>query len=167
MTAFIHHDDHIRAAHSGQAMGNDKSGPAFHQSIQAAWMSFSVCVSTLESESSNIKIRGFISNARAIATRWRCPPERVTPRSPTTVSYPFGSLFDEFMRLRRFAAAAHFIHCRIRSAVCDIVFYRVGKQKRSLQDNADLFSQCHQFHFADIVPVDKQRAFADIVKTRD
>ncbi len=28
--------------------------------------------------------------ARAMARRWRCPPERVPPRSPTTVSYPSG-----------------------------------------------------------------------------
>ncbi len=32
-----------------------------------------------------------MSRARARATRWRCPPERVRPRSPTTVSYPSGS----------------------------------------------------------------------------
>jgi hypothetical protein len=29
-------------------------------------------------------------SARAIDTRWRSPPDRVPPRSPTTVSYPSG-----------------------------------------------------------------------------
>ncbi len=37
-------------------------------------------------ESSRIRIRGFLSRVRAIATRCFCPPERVTPRSPTSVS---------------------------------------------------------------------------------
>ena len=36
-------------------------------------------------------MRGARASARANATRWRCPPESVCPRSPTTVSYPFGS----------------------------------------------------------------------------
>ena len=42
--------------------------------------------STEEVASSRIKIRGSARNARAIATRWRCPPESVRPRSPTSVS---------------------------------------------------------------------------------
>ena len=28
--------------------------------------------------------------ARVMAMRWRCPPDKVTPRSPTMVSYPSG-----------------------------------------------------------------------------
>ena len=32
-----------------------------------------------------------LSRARAIATCWRCPPDRVRPHSPTIVSYPAGS----------------------------------------------------------------------------
>ena len=35
--------------------------------------------------------RGFARIARAIATRWRWPPESFTPRSPTTVSYFFSN----------------------------------------------------------------------------
>ena len=36
--------------------------------------------------SSRMRIRGSISSARAIASRWRWPPESVIPRSPMTVS---------------------------------------------------------------------------------
>ena len=46
----------------------------------------SVVASTEEVASSRIRIRGSASSARAIATRWRWPPERVSPRSPTIVS---------------------------------------------------------------------------------
>ena len=34
---------------------------------------------------------GSFSSTRAIASRWRSPPESLCPRSPTTVSYPSGS----------------------------------------------------------------------------
>ncbi len=50
----------------------------------------SVSASTLESESSRIRIGGSPSTARASVARWRCPPESVKPRSPTTVSSPRG-----------------------------------------------------------------------------
>ena len=41
--------------------------------------------------SSRIRKRGFMRKARAMAMRCFCPPLRVTPRSPMTVSYPLGS----------------------------------------------------------------------------
>jgi hypothetical protein len=46
----------------------------------------SVEASTDEVASSRIRIRGSARIARAIAIRWRWPPERVSPRSPTSVS---------------------------------------------------------------------------------
>ncbi len=35
-------------------------------------------------------MRGSARSARAIVTRWRCPPDSFTPRSPITVSRPSG-----------------------------------------------------------------------------
>ena len=46
----------------------------------------SVVASTEAVASSRIRMRGSIASARAIAIRWRCPPESVIPRSPITVS---------------------------------------------------------------------------------
>ena len=46
----------------------------------------SVVASTDEVASSRIRIRGSAISARAIAIRWRWPPESVSPRSPTMVS---------------------------------------------------------------------------------
>ena len=45
----------------------------------------SVWVSTAESESSKTIMGVFFVSMRAMATRCFCPPESVTPRSPTMV----------------------------------------------------------------------------------
>ena len=55
-------------------------------SRSASLISCSVVASTDEVASSRIRIRGSASSARAIARRWRWPPERVSPRSPISVS---------------------------------------------------------------------------------
>ena len=46
----------------------------------------SVVASTDAVASSRIRMRGSSAIARAIASRWRWPPESVIPRSPITVS---------------------------------------------------------------------------------
>jgi hypothetical protein len=55
-------------------------------SRSASLIACSVVASTDEVASSRIRMRGSASSARAIASRWRWPPERVRPRSPTRVS---------------------------------------------------------------------------------
>ena len=52
----------------------------------SAWIAFSVVESSAEVASSKIRIAGFFSSARAIATRCFSPPESFRPRSPTSVS---------------------------------------------------------------------------------
>ena len=49
-------------------------------------MRYSVSMSTLEVESSKISTAGSITSVRAIEMRCFCPPDSVTPRSPTHVS---------------------------------------------------------------------------------
>ena len=53
---------------------------------RAAWIWRSVSVSTEEVASSRIRMRGSVSRARAMEMRWRSPPERDWPRSPTRES---------------------------------------------------------------------------------
>ena len=55
-------------------------------SASASLIERSVEASTEEVASSRISTRGLASSARAIAIRWRWPPERVRPRSPIWVS---------------------------------------------------------------------------------
>jgi len=52
----------------------------------AVWILSSVALSMALVESSRMRMRGSVISARAMARRWRCPPESVTPRSPMTVS---------------------------------------------------------------------------------
>ena len=49
-------------------------------------MAASFSESTLDSASSSSSIGAAFSSARAIASRWRSPPESLTPRSPIGVS---------------------------------------------------------------------------------
>ncbi len=51
-------------------------------------MSDSLSLSSEEVASSRIKTLGSAKSARAMASLWRCPPDSLTPRSPTTVSSP-------------------------------------------------------------------------------
>ena len=55
-------------------------------SARASLMLCSVEASTEEVASSRISTRGSATSARAIASRWRWPPDSVRPRSPTWVS---------------------------------------------------------------------------------
>ena len=50
------------------------------------WIAASTSLSSAEVASSSTRIGAFLSNTRAIATRWRWPPESFTPRSPTWAS---------------------------------------------------------------------------------
>ena len=55
-------------------------------SCSARLISCSVEASTDEVASSRIRMRGSATIARAIAMRWRWPPDSVSPRSPIRVS---------------------------------------------------------------------------------
>ena len=49
----------------------------------SAWIDFSVSESSAEVASSKIRIGGFFSSVRAMATRCFSPPDSFSPRSPT------------------------------------------------------------------------------------
>ena len=52
----------------------------------SAWIAFSDFESSADVASSKIRMAGFFSSARAIATRCFSPPDSFSPRSPTSVS---------------------------------------------------------------------------------
>ncbi len=56
--------------------------------------------------SSRIRIRGARSSARAIASRWRWPPDSMTPRSPIIVCQPGGNAAMNSWALASRAAAS-------------------------------------------------------------
>ena len=53
--------------------------------FSSCWMARSLALSRAEVASSKIRIGGFFSSVRAIATRCFSPPESFSPRSPTMV----------------------------------------------------------------------------------
>jgi hypothetical protein len=57
----------------------------------ASWISASLSESRALVASSSSSRSASRRIARAIATRWRCPPDSFTPRSPTRVANPSGS----------------------------------------------------------------------------
>ena len=59
--------------------------PSISRSI-ACWISTSDSESRREVASSRIRIGASARKARAMATRWRSPPDSFTPRSPTRVA---------------------------------------------------------------------------------
>ncbi len=52
----------------------------------SAWIASSAFESSADVASSKIRIAGFFSSVRAIATRCFSPPDSFSPRSPTVVS---------------------------------------------------------------------------------
>ena len=141
------------------AVRNQDGRPSAHHSAQAGFrIRSSVSVSTLERESSRIRIRGSRITARAIAVRCFCPPESVMPRSPTIVSYCFGNSWISPSMLAMSAA------CRITRrfervhAKRDIFAQRLAEQKSVLRHVSDRAPQRFERPFADRAPVD-QTAF--------
>mmetsp|Transcript_16553 Transcript_16553/g.52649 ORF Transcript_16553/g.52649 Transcript_16553/m.52649 type:complete len:185 (+) Transcript_16553:2-556(+) len=73
---------------------------------RAAKISASVTVSTALVASSHSSTGASLSRARPIATRCFSPPDSLSPRSPTSVSYPLGMRkMASWMRARRAAAS--------------------------------------------------------------
>ena len=55
-------------------------------SFRLSWMADSTSESSALVASSSSRMGAFLSMTRAMATRWRWPPDNFTPRSPTSVS---------------------------------------------------------------------------------
>ena len=98
MPALLHHPSLVQHHHPvrflgrAQAMGHhERRAPADRALAASCRISHSFPASTDASTSSSTRYGGSPTSARARATRWRCPPESVSPRSPTTVSQPRGS----------------------------------------------------------------------------
>src|SRR5262245_11333526 len=122
-------------------------------------MSDSLSLSRLEVASSRIRIFGSAISARAIAMRWRCPPESFTPRSPTIVSYLFSMRdpadgFDLLSRGMWFGEA-------------DVVGDRSVKEEIVLQNNTQVRSIIAQPDVRQLAPVDFYLARERLVEIHD
>ena len=79
-------EDAVGSPHRREPMRDDDRGATRVNGSSAAWIAVSAAASTFAVASSSTRIGASLRTARAIASRWRCPPERRTPRSPTTVA---------------------------------------------------------------------------------
>ena len=83
--AVLQHQDAVGVDHAGQAMRQDQRGAAGISRSSACWITASFSASTEDSASSSTRIGASRSSARAMAMRWRWPPDSRAPRSPMTV----------------------------------------------------------------------------------
>ena len=97
-------------------------------------------------------MRGSMSSARAIAIRWRCPPESDSPLSDDRV-VPCGS-----SRMKSCAcaacAAASTASCGASGIRGDVVANRRGEEERILRDDPDLLRKDRE-QVANVDPVDE------------
>src|SRR5881397_3853976 len=104
-------------------------------------------------------------SARAMETRCLSPTERVTPRSPISVSYPFGRVSMNSCALAAFAA------WMISSWPAPglpgyIVAYAGGEQDRVLNDESNVLSQVGQFQRVDGIAVDPDGSRVRLVEAQ-
>ena len=76
-------------------VGDDQRGGVQRACAGPSRICCSIVGSTADVASSSISSPGRRSSARARASRWRCPPDSVTPRSPSSWSSPCGQPGDE------------------------------------------------------------------------
>jgi hypothetical protein len=81
----VEHQDLVGVHYGGQPVGDDQVVRPRATCSSCAWIAFSVLESSADVASSKIRIGGFFSRARAMATRCFSPPESLRPRSPTRV----------------------------------------------------------------------------------
>lgn len=82
----LQHHDAVGVAHVDSRWAITSVVRPRVSSASACWMPASLAASMLEVASSRTRTGASASNARAIAIRWRSPPDSFRPRSPTTVS---------------------------------------------------------------------------------
>ena len=87
-----------RSRSTAGAPGSSVVRPAARRSI-ACWITASFSASTEDNASSRIRIGASRSSARAIASRWRWPPDSMTPRSPIIVCIALRQRRDELVRV--------------------------------------------------------------------
>ena len=88
-------------------------------------------------------MRGLARIARAIETRWRCPPESLMPRSPTTVRSR-GNWHDELVAMRDAAGLLDLVERGAGLRVADVVGDRAVEQEVVLQHRGELLAIVHQ-----------------------
>ena len=124
----------------------------------AGWITASFSASTEDSASSRIRIGESRNNARAIARRCRCPPDRLTPRSPIDRLIALRQLPDEFVRVGVARRLFEFGLRRVGIAEPQIFLDRAVEQVRVLMHDRDQPAQYLRVQSPQIVAADPDRS---------
>ena len=104
----------------------------------ALWMSVSFSGSSEAVASSRSTTGASFRRARAMERRWRSPPERAAPFSPSIVPNPWGSLSMNSMQCGRPRRFRHFLISCSLAADSDVVRDRVVEKDHVLKDYGDV-----------------------------
>lgn len=104
-------------------------------------MCFSLRLSSAEVASSKINIGAFFRIARAIAIRWRSPPESTTPRSPTFGLVSVRKSTDKLVCGSLFGSSNDFCLRGAGFAVADVVKQSAIKKADILRNGRNVLMQ--------------------------
>ena len=111
-------------------------------------------------------MRGSRMSARAIAIRWRWPPESVIPRSPIVVSYPSGS--SSMKSCACASRAARTTSSSVAAGAPKVMFSRTVAEKRNGSCATIPIARRSdgELDLADVGAVDGHPALRDVVEAR-
>ena len=163
--AVVHDDDAVGGADGGQAVGDDDRGAVFHQPLERVLdqpLAFGVERGGRFVEQQQGRVRR--SSARAMAMRWRWPPDRRAPPSPMKVSRPSGSARRKFSALASRAAAQISSSLGVPMAVAQVVAGRGGEDHRFLRHHGDARANVGGIGIAQVDAVEQHAAVLRIVE---
>ena len=122
--------------------------------------------SRAEVASSRIRIGGSLSSARAMAMRWRWPPESRLPRSPICGVVAAREVEDEVVGEGGAGGGLDPRLVHVLEAVGDVGAHGVVEEHRLLGDEADLLAQALERRVAHVDAVDGDGALGHVVEAR-
>ena len=129
-----------------------------------AWISCSTWTSMALVASSSTRIGGLTSRVRAMAMRWRWPPDkRVAPLADHRV-VALGQVADELVGPGGRGRGLDLVERRRRLAVGDVVPDRDREEEGLVEHDADVGPQAGQGEVAHVVAVDLDRAVRHVVE---
>ena len=122
----------------------------------------SVAASSAEKQSSNRYTRGCFTIARAIDSRWRCPPETLVPPWSIGASRPPGIAATKSRAWATSRARHSSASVAVGPAEPQVVGDRAAEQERRLRDQADGAPQLLELLIADVDAVDEHAALRGV-----
>ena len=106
-------------------------------------------------------------SARAIDSRWRCPPETFVPPCSIRACEPAGHRADEVGRLRDLERGPHLFLGGVGLAELQVARDRAREQVRPLRDEPDRAPQHVGIEVVHVDPADEHRALGAVEQPQD